>query len=118
MALQGVGFGMHLLADGMGLHLLAIAVWTVGEVAQAGQLGALVAALAPPQLRGRYMGVFGMSFGLAAFLAPGIGTQVLEHAGEGALWGGALVLFLVAGVGLVGVDRAAAQRAAVTSSTA
>jgi len=85
-------------------------VWTIGEVLAAGHLGALVASIAPVRLRGRYMGAFGLSFGFAAFLAPAIGTQVLEHLGERALWGGALVACVVAGVMLLSVSAAAERR--------
>jgi MFS family permease len=118
MGLQGVGFALHALADSLPAHLVAIAVWTVGEVLQAGQLGALVAALAPVHLRGRYLGVFGSSFGVAAFLAPALGTQVLDRLGEGVLWGGSLALCLLAGAGLAAVSRAADARQALSASTA
>jgi MFS family permease len=108
---QGIGFGLTAFADAVPLHLLAITVWTLGEVLRAGLLGALVASLAPAHLRGRYMGVFGLSFGIASFVAPVLGTQVLSRAGEGALWGGAFLLSVLAGVGLMLVSRAADRRA-------
>ena len=110
MVLQGVGFGLTAFADGMAMHLVAIAVWTLGEILQAGQLGALVAAIAPAHLRGRYMGVFGFSFGAAAFLSPAVGTQVLARAGEAALWGGSFLVCCASGVGLLLVARAADRR--------
>jgi len=110
MSLQGVGFGLTAFADGVPMHLVAITVWTLGEILQAGQLGALVAALAPAHLRGRYMGAFGFSFGAASFLAPALGTQVLARAGEGALWGGSFVLCVASGLGLLLVARAADRR--------
>ena len=112
MLLQGAGFGLTAFADGLPGHLLAIGVWTLGEILQAGQLGALVASIAPPHLRGRYMGVFGLSFGSAAFLGPLVGTQVLVRFGENALWSGAFGLCLVAGVGLVRVSHATDLRTA------
>ena len=110
MVLQGAGFGLTAFADDMAMHLVAIAVWTLGEILQAGQLGALVAAIAPAHLRGRYMGVFGFSFGAAAFLSPTVGTQVLARAGENALWGGSFVVCCASGVGLLLVARAAERR--------
>ena len=112
LVLQGIGFGLTGLADDLPGHVLAIAVWTVGEVLSAGQLGALVAALAPPALRGRYLGVFGASFGLAGLVAPVLGTQVLARLGEPALWSGALLLSVLAGAGLWAVSAAADRRAA------
>jgi MFS family permease len=111
MVLQGLGFGLTAFADDVRGHLLAIGVWTVGEVLQAGQLGALVASIAPAHLRGRYMGVFGLSFGLAAAVGPLLGTQVLERFGQDALWGGAFVLCCAAGVVLLRVSAAADRRA-------
>jgi MFS family permease len=115
MLLEGIGFGLTAFADTVSMHLVAIAVWTVGEVLQAGQLSALVAGLAPPHLRGRYLGTFGFSFGAAAFLAPLVGTQVLAHAGEPALWSGSLSLCALAGIGLLRLSAAAERRpAAVT----
>ncbi len=110
VVLQGIGFGLTAFADGIPMHLVAITVWTLGEILQAGQLGALVATLAPVHLRGRYMGIFGFSFGAAAFLAPVLGTQILSRAGERALWGGSLLLCVAAGVGLLLVAQAAERR--------
>ena len=65
----GVGLWLTSFADTVPVHMLAVTVWTIGEIMGAGQLGALVASIAPPHLRGRYMGVFGMSYGVSAFLA-------------------------------------------------
>ena len=108
--LQGLGFGATALADDLVGHLAALTVWTVGEVLAAGVLGALVGQLAPTHLRGRYMGVHGLSYGVAGLVAPLLGTQVLARAGEGWLWGGALVLCVASGVLLARVSRAVALR--------
>lgn len=118
MTLQGTGFGMTAFADGIGTHVAAIVVWTAGEILAAGQLGALVASLAPIHLRGRYMGAFGLSFGLAAFLAPAVGTQVLVHVGETALWGGGFAACLLSGLGMLAVSAAAERRAPAPSAAA
>ena len=118
MSLQGVGFALHAVADGLTGHLVAITVWTTGEILQAGLLGALVAALAAPHVRGRYMGVFGASFGISGLLAPVLGTQVLDRLGEGWLWGGSAVLSVLSGVGLLAVAAAAARRQPASASIA
>jgi MFS family permease len=93
------------------MHMLAVTVWTIGEIIGAGLLAALVATMSPPHLRGRYMGVFGMSYGVSAFLAPGLGTQVLARLGEGTLWSGCLLLASLSGVLMLLVSRAADRRA-------
>jgi MFS family permease len=112
LLLQGAGFGLTAFADALPMHLVAITVWTLGEILQAGQLGAVVAALAPAHLRGRYMGAFGFSYGLAGLLAPGLGTQVLARLGEPTLWSGAALLCALSGVVLLAVSAAADRRAA------
>jgi predicted MFS family arabinose efflux permease len=112
----GVGLWLTSFADTIPMHLLAVSVWTIGEIIGAGQLGALVATISPPHLRGRYMGVFGASFGISAFLAPALGTQVLAHLGEPTLWTGCLVSAGLSGVVLLLVSRAAGRRATAAPS--
>jgi hypothetical protein len=67
-------------------------------------------------MRGRYQGVFSLSWAAAAFLAPVLGGAVLQEAGKAALWLGCLGLSLAAAVMHVaaraGRDRRAAQLAA------
>lgn len=109
--LQGVGIALHGLADTLQGHLAAVVVWTVGEILQAGLLSSVVAGLAPPHARGRYLGVFGTAFGLAGLVGPLAGTQLLERAGEGALWAICAVAGSVSGVGLLLVSRSAQARA-------
>ncbi len=107
---QGGGLALHGLADTLPAHMAAVTVWTIGEVLQAGLLSGLVADLSPAHLRGRYLGVFGASFGIAAFLAPLLGTQTLQRLGEPVLWIGCAVLGAVSGVGLLRVSAVARQR--------
>ncbi|MFP2912591.1 MFS transporter, partial [Pyxidicoccus sp. 3LFB2] len=49
--LTGVGFGLHALSANVGLAMLAVAVWTLGEIAQAPVAPTVVADLAPAELR-------------------------------------------------------------------
>ena len=97
--LMGFGFGATRLCGSSAWgYAASVAIWTVGEVIQAGLFVAIVSDLAPPHLRGRYMGAFGFSFGVAAAVAPLLGSQVLDHGGQTALWLGCLnVSLLVAG---------------------
>ena len=108
----GVGLWLTSFANTVPEHLGAVTTWTIGEIIAAGQLGALVATIAPPHLRGRYMGVFGASYGLSAFLAPAVGTQLLAHLSEDALWTFCLVSSSASGVVMLMVSNAAERRAA------
>jgi MFS family permease len=108
----GIGLWLTSFADTVPVHMLAVTVWTIGEIIGAGQLGALVATIAPPHLRGRYMGVFGASYGVSAFLAPAFGTQILARLSEGTLWTACLLSSCASGVVMLLVSRAADRRAA------
>src|SRR5262249_59012282 len=80
------------------LFALGVIVWTLGEIAVLPVGNSVVADVALSELRGRYQGAYGITFGLASFVAPLVGTAVLQRQGAPALWGGCLVLgLLVAG---------------------
>jgi MFS family permease len=93
----GLGFGLHTFSINVPLAMLAVAVWTVGEILGATVSSSVVADLAPPDRRGSYQGAFSMSFGLAVCIAPAIGGWTLGNLGGHALWGGCLLVALIAG---------------------
>ncbi|MEV7354234.1 MFS transporter [Kitasatospora sp. NPDC091276] len=85
--ITGWGFGLAALAGSSAwLFALSVAVWTVGEVLNAPTIMGLVAELAPTHARGRYQGVYSLSWSLASFLGPAIGGLLLQHAGSAVLW--------------------------------
>ncbi len=90
--LVGVGYGAYALCSTAPRYALATAVWSLGEIAYMPTASALVQELAPPHLRGRYAGAYGLGFGVASFLAPLAGPAILEALGPGALWGGCLAV--------------------------
>ena len=95
----GVGFGMYGV---VGSHLgygLAIAVWTLAEIANLPTSSFVTADLAPPELRGRYQGVSGLSWGAASCVAPIMGGVFLEGPGARALWFTCLGLMVLVAVG-------------------
>lgn len=61
------------LPDGLAVPglFLAIAVYTIAELIQGPVFNGLVVAAAPQQLRGRYMGVYQLSWALAQAASPG-----------------------------------------------
>lgn len=96
MALVGLGFGLGAFADSWWTYGLSVIVWTVGEIGYATMFGAVFADLAPIDLRGSYMGLGGVAWGLGAVIGPLVGTRVLDGAGATTVWSGCAVL----GVGL------------------
>ncbi len=91
--LIGSGFGVNALAGWLPplpVYLTGVALWTAGEVVGFPAAAAIVANLAPPELRGRYQGAFSMSWGVAFTIAPVLAGEVLTRFGARALWTGCL----------------------------
>lgn len=101
----GAGFAAVALAVTAAGYVAAVVVWTFGEMAAAAVVGTLYAQRAPVALRGRYLGVMGLTFAGGMALGPLIGTATLEHVGATAVWLGSGVLMLVAAGGYGWVAR-------------
>lgn len=95
--LTGVGFGLHALPASVPWAMLAVAVWTLGEIVQSPVAPSVVADLAPGELRGSYQGVYHMMWGLASSAAPALGGAVLGRYGSPSLWVGCMALGIAAG---------------------
>ena len=67
-------------------------VWTLGEIAHLPTSNAVVADIAPTALRGRYQGLYVMSWGAASVLAPIAGGAILDGPGSAVLWLGVALL--------------------------
>jgi len=76
----------------------AMIVFTIGEMLCLPVSGAYVADLAPAEMRGRYMGVFGLSWSLAMCIGP-LGLELYSR-WPNALWAVSAVLGL-AGAGII-----------------
>jgi MFS family permease len=89
-----------------------VAVWTVGEIGTAGSFQALITALAPAHLRGRYAGALGLAWGASGLISPLLGASAYSVSPT-LLWLGCLAAGLLAGAGqfwLLGqVDRRTAS---------
>jgi MFS family permease len=97
--LLGLGFGLNAAAAGPALFGLGVVVWTLGEICLLPTSNAVVADIALPHMRGRYQGAYGLSFGIAGFGAPLIGTAVLQRFGGRVLWLGCLAAGLLVAAG-------------------
>ncbi|MEM7235379.1 MAG: MFS transporter [Planctomycetota bacterium] len=93
--LAAIGFGMFGLGHGLKLFVLGMAVLTAGEIIQAPFLGAIVTDLAPQELRGRYQGVFSMTFSCGLAIGSPIGGEILAKYGGETLWGISFVVCLI-----------------------
>ncbi|WP_051731845.1 MDR family MFS transporter [Kitasatospora phosalacinea] len=104
--LTGWGFGLTAPAgSSAALYALAVAVWTVGEIVTSPTMMALVAEHSPARARGRYQGVYSLSWSLASFIGPLGGGLLLQYAGGWALWGGCAAAGTLAAVAFVAIGR-------------
>jgi MFS family permease len=108
--LLGLGFGFTALADTTFLFALSVCIWTLGEIAASAVAPAIIADLAPLELRGLYQGIFGSAWGLSFFLGPLLGGWVFDHLGANMLWGSCLALGLLLALGYLGMSAPARRR--------
>lgn len=90
--LFALGSGAFALASGPAMVVVAIAIWTFGEMMLFPQASAYVAEIAPPHRRGEYMGAYQLAFNVSFAVAPWAGTVALVRFGAQPLW---IAVFLV-----------------------
>ncbi|MFG1622221.1 MDR family MFS transporter [Kribbella sp. NPDC049227] len=118
MLVVGLGFGIGAVVHTWWGYGLSVVVWTIGEIGFAAVIGAVFADLAPIDLRGRYMGLAGMAFGVGTVVGPLTGTNALEHFGPTVTWLGCAVLGVVIFIGQYSLAPALHARAAANAATA
>ncbi|WP_406444170.1 MFS transporter [Streptomyces sp. NBC_01613] len=117
--LAGYGFGLTAFAGSVGLFALTVCVWTLGEMVNAPTQTGLVVRLSPVHGRGRYQGMYTLSWSLAALVAPLMSGLVIDRLGAEWLWGLCAVVGTVAGAGYaVLMRRLPAQEPAVAEPPA
>jgi MFS family permease len=100
--LLGAGFGLNALGTSAGLAALiaAMTVHTVGEMLAFPIQSAYAAGLAPPHMRGRYLGMLGMTFSIALIVSPLAGARIFAlH--PNALWLTCALLGAVAAISIL-----------------
>jgi len=97
--LAGYGFGLTAFAGSVGVFALTVCVWTLAEIVNAPTQTGLVVRLSPLHGRGRYQGMYTLSWSLAALVAPLMSGVVIDRFGAEWLWGLCAVVGTAAGVG-------------------
>ncbi|MFD4767521.1 MDR family MFS transporter [Streptomyces niveus] len=98
-ALAGYGFGLTAFAGSLAVYALAVLVWTIAEIINAPTQTSLVVRLSPVHGRGRYQGMYTMSWAVAGLVAPLMSGFLIDHYGADWLWGVCAVLGTVAAGG-------------------
>ncbi|MFD9399835.1 MDR family MFS transporter [Streptomyces sp. NPDC060011] len=97
--LAGYGFGLTAFAGSVGVFTLTVCVWTLAEIVNAPTQTGLVVRLSPVHGRGRYQGMYTLSWALASLVAPVMSGLVIDRFGAAYLWGLCAVVGTVAGLG-------------------
>jgi MFS family permease len=95
MPLMSVPFLLLNVDGSVGVIALIIVVFVTGEMLWVPTSQGVVAALAPPDIRGAYMGAFGGVGNVALAITPFFGLSVRQAYGDATMW------WAVAGVGIV-----------------
>lgn len=104
-----LGFALNYFAHSLVALTACMILFTLGEMVTMPMASAYVANLAPANLRGRYLGVSGLTWSVALILGPGLGMQLLAFSPAiyFAACGG--LGLLAAGIILLAVKPAAAE---------
>lgn len=79
-------------ATGFGGFLISMIILTIGELILSPTATTLAANLAPAHMRGRYMSLYGLTWGAASGIGPVVGGLLNDHMGPVAIWyGGGLI---------------------------
>ena len=74
--LLGVGYACTGLAQHFGTLAITVVIWTIGEMISAPTQSAVLANMAPPHLRGRYMAAATLMWSLASIVGPSLGSYL------------------------------------------
>lgn len=86
--LSGVSMAVLPLGKSAMLAVIAMIIWTGGEMLFTPFAGGWVANRAGEKHRGKYMGLYTMTWGVGFIVAPASGAWVYEHLGPEVLWYG------------------------------
>lgn len=102
--LAAIGFGLFAVAQTLIPLVIAIAVFTFGEMIFFPVTAAYTSEVAPDNRRGEYMGYYQMTFSFAFSAGPWLGTVVYQNFGSMVLWIGCLCLGILSAL-LLGLIR-------------
>ncbi len=107
-----VALGSVALGRGFWAFWLSMVILTVGELIQSPTATTLAANLAPAEMRGRYMSLYGLTWGVATGIGPVLGGLLNDRLGPTAIWYGGAVIGLAGGLLFLSLVQRYERRAA------
>jgi MFS family permease len=108
-----VGFSMYGFVTAYYMFVAAIVVITIGEMIVMPVSQALAANFAPEDMRGRYMAVFGLCWGLPSLVGPTLAGLILDNLNPKLVWYLGGMLCSLAVLAYIALHRFARSRLAV-----
>jgi MFS family permease len=115
-ALYLVGFTLFGVVGSYPLFIVAMLIVTCGEMLVIPVSQAVVALLAPVEMRGRYMGVFSLSWGIPSAIGPWAAGLIIDNLNPDLVWYLAGLLSAAAILGFIWLHWRAGSRLGVTES--
>ncbi len=98
MPLMGLPFLVLSVDDAVPMLVLLVLVFVIGEMLWVPTSQTVVAAFAPADIRGAYMGIFGGSWQAAWALTPFFGLQLRSAFGDAVMWRAVAVISVLAAI--------------------
>jgi MFS family permease len=111
--LYAIGFGMYAFGSTFLWFAFAMVVITIGEMVLAPEGTALVARFSPENMRGRYMGLFGFTWGIAFAVGPLAAGLIIENFDPRWVWYASFILGAIGTLGYLVLHAATQKRFAV-----
>lgn len=105
-----VGFTAYGFVSTYPLFLLAMAIITIGEMIVSPTSNALVARLAPEEMRGRYMAVNGFSWIIPSAIGPLAAGLIMDNYNPNWVWYGGGILLAIATLGYFLLYKRSSER--------
>ncbi|HMS00850.1 MAG TPA: MFS transporter [Anaerolineales bacterium] len=108
--LYAIGFSMYGYVSSYTMFIVAMVVITIGEMIVAPVQQALTAKFAPEEMRGRYMAVAGLAWGIPFMIGPYLAGLIIDGPRPELLWYIAGFIGLLSAFGFLNLNRAIAYR--------
>jgi MFS family permease len=109
--LYALGSGSNALWQTFPGFLAGMVVLTLGELTLVPTASSYTASLAPPELRGRYMGLYNLAWGVASGVAPLLGGALSDNLAPSAIWVAGLCSGLASATGFWLLSRHSRRQA-------
>jgi MFS family permease len=110
MFFYAIGVGSVILGTGFWSFWISMVIITIGELVIVPTSSTYVANLAPADMRGRYMSIYGLTWSLSIGIGPLLGGFLSDSFGPPAIWIGGLVIGIVSTVTFFIIERAFSGR--------